>query len=633
MISQFLSNKKKILLFITGGIVLLSIFIFWPINAIRDDKKWHTMTHADSIISIVDAMPKGEYESVAFAKQDELLILDKETESQQLMSYLVNRIESENNDYGRGIHAINLGFASLRRKDLDSVLFFANMAEKLIPIDSSHCNFFQLMYLLYQENGDVAKAKLCMANGLLSSEKEGDIPHIRFFANALGEYYSNRLLAGIALKYFVKTYDTYTNGESPPSTLLATIISIKIKEGDFLGAQAFWKANEELLRNAKDAYTRQRLLINKIALNINLERWDESAALFSSLPDSIILEDFHLEYLTNKLLQLKQVEPSDLPEAIHHFSPWLSHNYSKITNPLKMVIVDAIKIDPSSLSADSLNSWKEQNRAQFANNDFANANHYELISVVYDRNDDSRKAYECLSKSRYYLAKYEMLKDSIRSEDALASKEFDEILSKHLADDSTLINKTKRENQHFYVTIVLLCLFFCIVFLMWYRRSSLPGVLKQSSVAQQYHSPKMQNLLDESELHTRVLQVSGILKEKSLELSKKLGKINKRGAPDIEAIRKELEILGSIGPSTLPQFSDIRMKEKFDVIQAFPQIKTMNNTEKKIFLLSIDGHKSKEIATELGVSIQYIHNVRSKIRRVLGIDNTIKWDSFKDVYS
>ncbi|MDA1182664.1 MAG: sigma-70 region 4 domain-containing protein [Bacteroidetes bacterium] len=599
----------------------------------RNDSKWQTMTNADSIIDVVAAMPKGEYESMAFAKQNELLLLDKETESQKLMSYLVNRVESENNDYGRGIYAANLGFASLRRKDLDSVLLFANMAEKLIPIDSSHCDVFQLLYLLHQAKGDVIQSKQCMANGLLSSEKEGDIPHIRFFANALGEYYSNRLLAGIALKYFVKAYDTYTNDEPPPSTLLATIISIKIKEGDFLGAQAFWKVNEELLHNAKDTYTRQRLFINKIALNINLQRWDESAALFSSLPDSVVVADFRLEYLTNKLLQLKQVEPSDLPKAIHHFTPWLSHNYSKITNPLKMVIVDAIKLNPSSLSADSLNSWKELNKEQFANNDFANANHYELISVVYNHNDDPKKAYECLSKSRNYLAKYELVKDSIRSADALARKEFDEILSNHLADESTLMNKTERDSNRFYITIFLLCLFLFLGFFIWYRLPSIPVVPKKYTVAQQDHAPKKQNLLDESEVNERVLQLSGVLKEKSLELSKKLGKINKRGAPDIEAIRKELEILGSMGLSSLPQFSDIRMKEKFDVFQVFPQMKTMNNTEKKIFLLSIDGHKSKEIATELGVSIQYIHNVRSKIRRVLGIDNTIKWDSFKDDHS
>jgi len=42
------------------------------------------------------------------------------------------------------------------------------------------------------------------------------------------------------------------------------------------------------------------------------------------------------------------------------------------------------------------------------------------------------------------------------------------------------------------------------------------------------------------------------------------------------------------------------------------------------------GDKSKDIAAIVGVTPQYIHNVRSKIRKVLGVDNAVNWESFKD---
>ncbi|MEI8101287.1 MAG: hypothetical protein WCH09_06970, partial [Bacteroidota bacterium] len=95
-------------------------------------------------------------------------------------------------------------------------------------------------------------------------------------------------------------------------------------------------------------------------------------------------------------------------------------------------------------------------------------------------------------------------------------------------------------------------------------------------------------------------------------------------------IRRDLEAMSRVENTTRPQLADSKIKEQGDIFDHYPALKTLSLTEKRIFILSVDGYKSKDIAAIVGVTPQYIHNVRSKIRRILGIDNSIHWESFKE---
>lgn len=57
-----------------------------------------------------------------------------------------------------------------------------------------------------------------------------------------------------------------------------------------------FEKNEAILEATKDPYARGVFIINKLQINIALGRWDQSAALLSSMPDSTILPEFRLEF-------------------------------------------------------------------------------------------------------------------------------------------------------------------------------------------------------------------------------------------------------------------------------------------------------------------------------------------------
>jgi hypothetical protein len=117
--------------------------------------------------------------------------------------------------------------------------------------------------------------------------------------------------------------------------------------------------------------------------------------------------------------------------------------------------------------------------------------------------------------------------------------------------------------------------------------------------------------------------------EKTTELGKRLRNMNYADKEDLDQLRKELEALGRVDAGTNPQVADVLIKENDDLLSKYPVVKDLNLTERRIFILSVEGFKSKDISNLVGVTPQYIHNVRSKIRKVLGVDNNIRWEELK----
>ena len=134
----------------------------------------------------------------------------------------------------------------------------------------------------------------------------------------------------------------------------------------------------------------------------------------------------------------------------------------------------------------------------------------------------------------------------------------------------------------------------------------------------------------EKEMNERIIHMSELVLSKSMEISKKLKTIKTENPQELDLIRRDLEAMSRVENTTRPQLADSKIKEQGDIFDHYPALKTLSLTEKRIFILSVDGYKSKDIAAIVGVTPQYIHNVRSKIRRILGIDNSTHWESFKE---
>jgi DNA-binding CsgD family transcriptional regulator len=98
-------------------------------------------------------------------------------------------------------------------------------------------------------------------------------------------------------------------------------------------------------------------------------------------------------------------------------------------------------------------------------------------------------------------------------------------------------------------------------------------------------------------------------------------------------LKKEIDELSRLGIEDKPQLADKLIDSHKAMFERFPEFSELANlTEKRIFILSVDGYKPKEIANVMGVSIQYVHNVRTRLRKKLKLDNTIEWQTLKNEF-
>lgn len=616
------------------GVVLSSILLifYWLSGSDQDyyRDEIESTVEVDSVISLLDKLPSGKYESVGYDKAAQYY--DGQRESyEKLLSYLNDRVGRDNTEYGIASLYVGKGLVALSGGQMDSVVYYIQEAEKVMPLGNNRCSYFELIAMYHLRRSDLKMSKTYLNKGLEEAIRHRDVVKRRFFLNKLGSICFNESLYGAASKYFLEVYSTYPSGKGAPAELIGNIISVKIVEGNYQEAEVFWKKNEELLASARDRYSRQLVLINRIELNLHLGRFDETESLFAELPDSVVVSNLRIHHLANRLKFAQRRSPRLVGSLLGRHLDWVMADYFGAVTRLEPYLLLSINEEDGLLEADSLESWKNRSVEQFEENPMASSNHYKLISTLYSKRPKMMaEAYKVLEISNDYKDKYHLLDDSVKRADFTAKKDFESMKTKQFAFEKEMLQQ-KKINGYLAGTYgsVVLTLFLLVLFL-WARQTAKKKELDWAQMQLHVQVEEKEFLQKEKELNARIIGLSELVMEKSLELSKKLKVLNTSNSPEIETLRKELEALGRVETTSRPQIADSKLKEQGDILEQYPQLKAMNLTEKRIFILSVDGYKSKDIAAIVGVSPQYIHNVRSKIRKVLGVDNSVHWESFKD---
>ena len=296
-----LINQYK---WIIVGVVSASILLifYWLSGSDQDyyRDEIESAIEVDSVISLLDKLPSGKYESVGYDKAAQYY--DGQRESyEKLLSYLNDRVGRDNTEYGIASLFVGRGLVALSEGQMDSVVYYIQEAEKIMPLGNNRCSYFELIAMYHLRRSDLKMSKTYLNKGLEEAIRHRDVAKRRFFLNKLGSICFNESLYGAASKYFLEVYSTYPSGRGAPAELIGNILSVKIVEGNYQEAEVFWKKNEDLLAGARDRYSRQLVLINRIELNLHLGRFDETEALFSQLPDSSVLSNLRIHHLANTL--------------------------------------------------------------------------------------------------------------------------------------------------------------------------------------------------------------------------------------------------------------------------------------------------------------------------------------------
>jgi len=193
-----------------------------------------------------------------------------------------------------------------------------------------------------------------------------------------------------------------------------------------------------------------------------------------------------------------------------------------------------------------------------------------------------------------------------------------------------LSSRKKISNYTYGLYLLGIVILFLVALFLYMQHRIKRRELAWANIELSKQREEKEHMQKEKEMNERLINMSELVISKSLEISKKLKSIKTENPSELDSIRKDLEAMSRLENAARPQLADSKIKEQGDIFDHYPALKTLSLTEKRIFILSVDGYKSKDIAAIVGVTPQYIHNVRSKIRRILGIDNSIHWESFKE---
>jgi DNA-binding CsgD family transcriptional regulator len=628
IIKYIRANKKMAI-----GLLVLVLTTFGWVKFIEISPKSgpsiNSISTADSVISILDKMSEDEYLKIAIDKLS-IFQSNQELEFKKLRRYIDNRVKSNDDSYGMSLLLITNGFECDERGESDSVQYYLDEAESLLPVGSDKSYYYHLKSVHLMGKREFRAAKELINKGLAEATKFNDV-HVRIMLlNNLSTIYFYQSLHGAASKCFLEVYDNFPKDEPMPAVLINNIVSLKLAEKNFKGADEFWKKNEAIIESTKGAYARGALNITKLHINISLCRWDQSAALLSSMPDSTILSEFRIEFLGCRLKQQMQVDASKVTAMVKSHVPWIADNYFKAILGINESMEYSVMENPDLFDLDSLSIWHDRFRLQFKENPRANGNHYRLMAKILKSKDDPDKAYIALNQSMEFENEFLNFHDSITKADFTAKKELEVLKNSQLEYQLELSNRKKISNYTYGLFASLGLILILTALFFWMKQRIKQRELAMANYQLSLQREEKSHIQKEKEMNERIIHMSELVLSKSMEISKKLKTIKTENPQELDLIRRDLEAMSRVENTTRPQLADSKIKEQGDIFDHYPALKTLSLTEKRIFILSVDGYKSKDIAAIVGVTPQYIHNVRSKIRRILGIDNSTHWESFKE---
>jgi DNA-binding CsgD family transcriptional regulator len=140
-----------------------------------------------------------------------------------------------------------------------------------------------------------------------------------------------------------------------------------------------------------------------------------------------------------------------------------------------------------------------------------------------------------------------------------------------------------------------------------------------------------------------VLQKEKELKEKTITLAQSvLVQVSKLSEnirnssfskdPQVLLLKQDLDRLSELSTSfsELDIQNDVAYSEFDYLFDKIPSLAPLNQTERKILILTIMGSRPKEIGSVLALNDQYVRNVKSKIKKLLPEEmQNVEWDQLR----
>lgn len=477
----------------------------------------------------------------------------------------------------------------------------------------------------YLMNGEIDTGLYYSRLGYDVAMKSKKKHFIYFFAVNLGYVMNSRMLQGSAQLYFEQALKVLPTEDIDNLILLNNLFSIMITEKNHSDAEIFWTKHFEKLKLDKSTYEGQLISINRALLYQGEKKWKESKICIDQIKNVTPVAQLKINFLR---LQLTQADNQN-----QDYSKLLTDNKKLILDefPYSFIeiahfILNEIKHNPQFLSLnDFLNLEKQAGGELELQKDFNNSSLYFFKAGLYENAGDFRNAYLTSKialdlKNKFYDQESESRHADLAEKMRLGNL-IDQIESSKIELESQ--NKQTKIFQVF--TILLILLSILILYVVYRERKH--GVLREQLLVKELENEKLlaENLAIENDLNNRIITLSKMIISKVESINKLLSSINENNYHSgIKEVRSEFLNIQNAVSDAQPQLADKLLEDYSNIQIDFPEISLLSITEKRIFVLSVNGYPTKEIAGLLGLTSQYVNNARTSIRKKMDIDDNWK---------
>ena len=447
---------------------------------------------------------------------------------------------------------------------------------------------------------------------------------IFFFSINMGYVMNGDQLYGAAQLYFEQALKVSKKLYPRNNVLLNNMLSIMITEENYQEAEKFWNEHFTDYKIDVNTYEGQLIVINRALLYQNQNQFNEAREWIIKLRDLKSYDELKLNVIRLKLRQMEQ-EKSDISSFLLENRSFIFDAYPYSFMDLEDFLVKELNKNSQFITVNDLEILEKTKNLPGITEKMALSSLNRIKALCFENNGDLRKAnlyYKEAMKLRWEFDEIEnKLRHTDLSEKLRLSKLFEQI-------EKQRINIAEREQEkkvYQAFTVLLILISVLILYLVYKQRKS--NNLREQLLTQELENEKIlaENLVRENDLNNRIVTLSKLIISKVDVINKLLSGINESNFnAGIKEVRTEFLSIQNAVSDAQPQLADKLLEDYTTIQNDFPDIVSLSITEKRIFVLSINGYQTKEIAGLLGLTSQYVNNARTSIRKKLQIEENWK---------
>ena len=539
------------------------------------------------------------------------------SQTNRAVEYINKRSLAENNPIGQNAYERIKSYQFITLGKIDSAIYYAQKARLSATLDDSINSMMTYQCLgvaYYYQNQNSDSTRKYWQKGYKEAVLSKNNLMIELFATNLGSFYYNNGNTRNARNLFLIASEASLKIKRPSAILINNIICTLIDELEFNQADAFWIKYENILNEDLISYNGQLYLLNRVRLLNVLKRNKEANKLLATLKTPKLHKTLYKEFATVSLMSqvadgsFQGFGDSFLKSIIQEHTVYFAYN---LNNTLR----EQINHPEIKAFLSEINQYCSDTSRLIGLSKTYQSGIYALLAHYNERTNPAKAL-------QLYKNAIRTKNESITEQNQNQNRTIEELqqLENLFAEIRNKEEIISAQNKQQRVTLSLFGFVLIIVVLgIWITRNN----LKIKNIKQKQLETEQRALKKENELSNRIVEYSKSMIERNEKIKKEI--LNTiETAPNkfkigVIQIFKDFQFINPISEEENPKIANQLIQEKDDWNVQFPGFNDLNKTEQRVLALTMELYRPKEVANVLGVSTQYVRNVKTRLKLKLNL--------------